>query len=315
MHLVGFFLKRVGFLFVTLVLVSVVVFTMTQVLPGDVATMILGQQATPEDLATLRQRLGLNRPAYVQYGDWLSGMVRGDWGESLRMDLPVRGLVLGRLGASLRLALFTFVLAIPLAVGLGIVAGVCAGRAVDHLISIGSLAAVSVPEFVTGPILILVFSVWLGWLPPTSRIEAGAGLWEGFRNLLLPGITLTLVLLAHSIRMTRASIVNVMQSAFVRMATLKGLTRRRVVWGHAVRNALAPTVTVVALHLGWLIGGLVVVESIFGYPGLGWLLVFAISQRDIPLIQAACLVAAAAYGICNLLADVAYVYLNPRIRY
>ncbi len=313
-HIGRFLFRRVCFLLGTLLLVSLIVFAVTQVLPGDVATMILGQHATPEDLATLRDRLGLNRPAYIQYAQWIGGMVRGDWGESLRMDVPVRGLILERLLASLQLAAFTFIMAIPLAILLGTVAGVYAGRWVDNLISVGGLTAVSLPEFVTGPVLILVFSVGLGWFPATSRVEAG-GFWERLQILVLPGITLTLVLFAHTSRMTRASIASVMQTGYVRMAFLKGLSLSRVVLGQALRNALAPTVTVVALHVGWLIGGLVVVENIFGYPGLGWLLVFAIGQRDIPLIQGTCLVVASAYGVLNLLADIAYAYLDPRIRY
>lgn len=310
-----FLLRRLTLLGVTLLLVSVLIFALTQILPGDVAVMILGQHATPEDLATVRERLGLNRPVHIQYLAWAGGVLRGDWGESLRLRVPVQGIVTQRLMNSLRLAILAFVIAVPLAIGLGVVAGLREGKAVDHAISMACLLAVSQPEFVTGSVLILVFSVWLGIFPPSSTLEARMGVLEQAWSLFLPAVCLVLVMLAHSARMTRASLIEIMSSAYIRMATLKGLRQREVVMRHALRNALLPTVTVIAMNVGWLIGGLVVVESMFAYPGLGRLFIFAISNRDIPLVQAMSLLVAAIYAGANLAADILYSLLDPRVRY
>lgn len=315
MKLFRFIVRRMALLGLTLLLVSVLIFALTQILPGDVAVMMLGQQATPEDLATLRERLGLNRPAHVQYLAWVTGILRGDWGESLRLGVPVQGVVMARFTNSLQLAVMAFALSVPLAIALGVVAGLREGRVLDRAISLACLFAVSLPEFVTGSVLILVFSVWLGVFPPSSTPGASTGILEQARNLFLPSVCLVLVMLAHSARMTRTSLIEVMSSNYVRTAILKGLRQREVVIHHALRNALAPTVTVIAMNIGWLIGGLVVVESLFAYPGLGRLLVFAISNRDIPVIQAASLVVAATYAGANLAADVLYGVLDPRVRY
>ena len=309
-----FLLRRLALMLFTLLVVSTLIFGVTQLLPGDVAVAILGQSATPEDLATLRDQLGLNQPAYVRYAEWLGGIVRGDWGTSLRLDTPVGPLIFERLERSLALAGFAFLLGVPLAITLGVLAGLYRDRLADHAISVTTLVAVSLPEFVSGAVLIVVFASWLRLLPPSSLIEPGASLLQSIRYLVLPAMTLMLVMLAHTARMTRASMVEVLSSNYIRTAILKGLPWREVVLRHALKNALLPTITIVAMNVGWLIGGLIVVETVFGYPGLGRLLVDAIESRDVPLLQGITLLVAAIYAAANLAADLLYGWLNPRLR-
>lgn len=310
-----FLLRRLALLVVTLVVTSMAIFTVTELLPGDVATAILGQQATPEDLATLRATLGLTRPAPVRYVSWLGSALHGDLGTSLRLGVPVGPLILQRLARSLVLAGLAFLLGVPLAIGLGVVAGIERDRLADQAISVGTLVAVSLPEFVTGAILIVVFSSWLHLLPPSSLIDPGASALQSLRFLVLPAIALTLVMLAHIARMTRASMIEVLSAAYIRTAILKGLPWHEVILRHALPNALLPTITIVAMNVGWLIGGLIVVETVFGYPGLGRLLIDAVENRDVPLLQAIALLIAGCYAVSNLLADLLYARLNPRIHY
>jgi len=309
-----FLLRRLLSVAFTLVTVSLVVFAVTEILPGDVATMILGQQATPEDLATLRIKLGLNRPAYVRYIEWVGGLLRGDWGRSLRLGLSVGPLLVQRLRNSLALAVLACIVGVPTSVLLGVVAGMERDLWPDLLISVGTLVAVSLPEFVTGVFLIIVFASWLHWLPPSSLIEPEANLLESLQHLVLSVATLELGMLAHIARMTRSSMAEVMESNYIRTAILKGLPMRTVVFQHALRNALLPTITIVAINVGWLMGGLVVVESVFAYPGLGQLLLFAVGNHDVPLLQAVTLLIAAIYSLSNSAADLLYHYANPRIR-
>jgi peptide/nickel transport system permease protein len=309
-----FLLRRLGFLLLTLLLTSAVIFAITQLLPGDVARVILGREASETALQALRGRLGLDRPAPVQYLGWLSAFVRGDWGQSFSTGVPIRGLVLERLGNSLMLAGVTLAIAVPLAVALGVIAALRAGTWVDGAISVGSLAVVGLPEFVTGLVLIEVFAFRLRWLPANASIAPEAGFLEALPMLILPALTATLVLLAYIARLTRASVIEELRRPYVRTATLKGLSRREVVVNHVLRNALLPTITVIAISIGWLISGLIVVENVFNYPGLGRLLTFAIDRRDVPLLQAISLVAVLVFALANLAADLAYAFLNPRIR-
>ena len=306
--------RRLGFLLLTLLLTSVVIFAITQLLPGDVARVILGREASESALRALRTQLGLDRPAPVQYLAWLTNFVRGDWGLSFSTGVPIRAIVLERLGNSLMLAGVTLVLAVPVAIALGVVAALRAGTWLDGVISVGSLAVVGLPEFVTGLVLIEVFAFRLGWLPANASIAPEAGFLEALPMLILPALTATLVLLAYIARLTRASVIEEMRRPYVRTATLKGLPRREVIVNHVLRNALLPTITVVAISIGWLISGLIVVENVFNYPGLGRLLTFAIDRRDVPLLQAISLVAVLGFALANLLADLAYAFLNPRIR-
>lgn len=299
----------------TLLLVSLVTFSVVQVLPGDVASAILGQDATAEDLAIMRAKLGLDRPAHVRYVEWLAGFMRGDMGTSMTVNMDAGPLIMQRLGRSALLGGLAFVIAVPLALALGVIAGLFRDKLPDYLVSVGTLAAVSVPEFVTGSVLILVFATWLGIAPPTSLGASEKPPLEALRALALPAVTLTLVMLAHTARMTRASMIDVMRSHYVRTAVLKGLPRAKVVTRHALRNALLPSITVIALNTGWLIGGLVVVENVFGYAGLGRLLIESIETRDVMVLQSIAVLVAAIYALANLVADVLYTRLDPRIRY
>lgn len=309
-----FLTRRLVSLAVTLLVTSLLIFGITQLLPGDVARVILGREASEPALVALREQLGLDRPAVVQYLTWLGAFVRGDWGLSFATGQPIRPLVLERLGNSLMLAALTFAIAVPLAVALGVAAALRAGRWLDTVISVGSLAVVGLPEFVTGLVLIEVFAFRLRWLPANASIAPEAGFLEALPMLVLPALTATLVLLAYIARLTRATVLEELGRPYVRTATLKGLPRRVVRGRHVLRNALLPTVTVVAISVGWLISGLIVVENVFNYPGLGRLLTFAIDRRDVPLLQAISLVAVLAFALANLVADVLYAVLNPRIR-
>lgn len=306
--------KRLGFLLLTLLITSIIIFLVARWLPGDVARVILGREAGEAALQDLRQELGLDQPLPMQYLGWLGGFVSGDWGRSFSTGSEIRPLVMGRVQNSLRLALLTLVFAVPLAVGLGVIAGLKADSLLDNLISIAALSVVGLPEFVTGLILIQVLAFDLDLLPASSSVAPGAGFVETLPSLVLPALTAALVLLAYVARLTRAGVVEEIKKPYVRTAVLKGLPYRSVVGGHILRNALLPAITVVAISFGWLISGLVVVENVFNYPGLGRLLVFAIGRRDLPLLQAVTMVTAVGFAGANLVADLLYAYLDPRIR-
>jgi peptide/nickel transport system permease protein len=315
MSLGVFVVRRLLFSLLVLLMVSIVTFVVVQVLPGDVASMILGTDASPEDVATMRETLGLNRPAYVRYLDWIGGAVRGDWGTSLRLNQPVAPLVITRMVNSAVLAGLTLLISVPLAIGLGVFAGLRRGRLPDRVIAIVTLIGTSLPEFVWGNVLIIVFAFWLKWLPPSSLMDPGDPVFAQVKLLILPVATLTLVMLAYTSRMTRTSMIEVMEKNFIRTARLKGIGEREVILKHALPNALLPTITIVAMNIGWLMGSLVVVETVFSYPGLGRMMVFAVSNRDVPTLQMTVLVTAGIYCLANLCADVLYAYLNPRVRY
>lgn len=315
MRVVTFLSRRLLLVALVMAIVSVLIFAVVQILPGDVAVMILGTSATPQDLAALRVKLGLNRPAPLRYLDWIDGAVRGDWGASLLYQMPVRPLVLERLGRSAVLAGLALGVGVPLAVGLGVLSAVRRGGLVDHAVGLVSLVAVSLPEFIIGTALILVLAFRFPLLPPSSLIDPQASLWHAAPSLVLPVLTLVLALLAHMTRMTRASMLDVLEQPYVRAARLRGLRQRRVILRHALRNALLPTVGIIAINVGYLLGGIVVVETVFAYPGLGRLMVDAVNHRDVPVIQMTALVIALTYALANLAADLAYAYLNPRIRY
>lgn len=308
-------LRRLGFLGLTLLLTSVLIFSATQFLPGDVARVILGREAGEEAVAALREELGLDRPAIVQYGTWLWRFVRGDWGTSFGTGLAVRPLVVDRLRNSLMLAVVALVLAVPVSMFLGVWAGLREHGIADHVISLGSLAVVGLPEFVTGVVLIELLAHRWHLLPATSPIAPGTGFWEALPSLILPALTATFVLLAYIARLTRAEVAEQMRRPYVRTAVLKGLPRRTVVFKHVLRNALLPTITVIAISFGWLIGGIIVIENVFNYPGLGRLLLFAIDRRDFPLMQAIAIVVVLGVVFANLVADLLYAAVNPRIRY
>ncbi len=314
--MIRFIGKRCVFIVLSLFVASLLVFVITAVIPGDVAQMILGQFATPRSLEALRENLGLNRPGYVRYFEWITRFVQGDMGTSLSMPgVSVSSLVLRRGKNSLILAGAAALFLIPVSLVLGVIAGLSEGKWPDTIISTVTLISISLPEFISGIFLMIIFSVWFGILPATSSIDPRFSLWNQLSLLILPGITVSLVLLGYVGRMVRASVIETSRADFTRTAVLKGLSHRRVVIKHILRNALLPTVTVIAMNLGWLFGGIIIVEEVFGFPGLGNLVLFAIRQRDIPMIQAVVLIMGAAYLVLNLLADILYTLINPRIRY
>ena len=309
-----YILRRIGFLALTFILTSLIIFTVTQFLPGDVARVILGREAGEAQVQALREELGLNDPLPVQYVRWLGDFVTGDWGQSFSTKSEIRPLVLGRLRNSLMLAFITIIISVPLAVFLGVIAGLNENKASDNIISVSSLSVVGLPEFVTGLVLIQIFSFKLRILPANSSIKPGASFMESLPMLILPALTATFVLLAYITRLTRAGVVEELKADYTRTAILKGMSRRTVVVKHVLRNALLPTITVIAISFGWLISGLIVIENVFNYPGLGRLMVFAIDRRDLPLLQAVTLVTVLGFAFANLVADLLYAYLNPRIR-
>jgi len=314
---VGFYVaRRTLSIALVLVLISLIVFVAIHVLPGSAATLILGEYATAESLRALERDMGLDRPFALQYAAWMGGVVTGDWGYSLAMKQPVTAIVGLRLRNSAWLAGFALVAVALVAIPLGTLAALQRGRWLDLAILTGSYIGISVPEFVTGMVLILVLAgPSLHLFPTGDYAPLAAGLRTWLSHLMLPALTLTLVLLAHVLRQTRSGLVEVLQSAYVRTARLKGATERRVVARHALRNGLLPAVTVIALDLGYLMGGIVVVEEVFAYPGMGRLILYAIQNRDVPLLQVSILIVAATYAFANFAADLAYAWLDPRIRY
>lgn len=308
-------LKRVGLGFLTLFLVSALIFAGTQILPGDVASAILGQNATPEALATLRESLGLNQPLLVRYFSWLAGFVTGDLGTSLANQQPVAELLWPRFWNTMALAAFAAVVSVPIAILLGLITAVKRGGIFDRVINIVALAFVSLPEYFLGLLLILFLSIRFNLLPSLADTYEGMTVLEWMQATALPALTLVLVTVAQMMRMTRTAVLSVMDQAYVETAYLKGLRTKRVVTKHALPNAAAPIVNVVAFNIAYLITGVVLVEAVFNYNGLGRFMVDAVSKRDLPLVQAAALVFGAAYVILNIIADVAAIALNPRLRH
>lgn len=314
-----FILRRLGFLALTVLLTSLLVFLVTQWLPGDVCRIILGREAGQGAIENCRLQLGLDQSLPMQYLKWLGNFLTGDWGTSFSTDLPIYPIVMDRLRNSLMLALVALIISVPLAVALGVAAGLNENKPIDSTISVSSLAVVGLPEFVTGLVLIQIFSfglqdLGLPYLPANSSIPPDATFLEALPMLILPALTAMLVLLAYISRLTRAGVLEELKQPYVRTADLKGLPHRTVIVKHVLRNALLPTITVIAISIGWLISGLVVIENVFNYPGLGRLMIFAIDRRDLPLLQAVIMVTVIGFALANLAADLLYGWLNPRIR-
>ncbi len=307
--------QRIALGLLLILATSALIFAGTQILPGDVAQSILGQSATPEALANLREELGLNEPALSRYFDWLFGALHGDLGTALTNGKDIASSMAGRLGNTLFLAFWAAIIAVPLALILGLVAARYAGRWPDKLISGVTLATISLPEFVVGYIVMYILAVNYRLFPSTAVIYDSMSLWEKLNAIALPVIVLVLVVLAHMMRMTRAAILNVMQSAYIETAELKGLKPSAIISRHAFPNAIAPVVNVVMLNLAYLVVGVVVVEVVFVYPGIGQYLVDHVSKRDVPVVQACGLVFAAVYIGLNILADVVSILTNPRLRH
>ncbi|RWK64906.1 ABC transporter permease [Mesorhizobium sp.] len=307
--------QRIALGILLLLAVSVLIFAGTQILPGDVAQAILGQSATPESLANLREQLGLNDPAFVRYFRWLGGVVTGDLGTAMSSGQDIATSIKGRLWNTLFLAFWAAVVAVPLAIILGLIAVRYRNGWVDKLISGLALASTSFPEFFVGYVLVYFFAVKYQIFPGISTVYDGMPFGERMQAIMLPAAALTLVVLAHMMRMTRAAILNVMQSAYVETAELKGLSAFAVIRRHAFPNAIAPIINVVMLNLAYLIVGVVVVEVIFVYPGMGQYLVDHVTKRDVPVVQAVGLIFAAVYISLNIIADIAAIVANPRLRH
>jgi peptide/nickel transport system permease protein len=299
----------------TLWAVSALIFLGTNALPGDAATAALGKDATPSAVRELRRQFDLDRPAIERYGSWLSGVVSGDLGRSIPSGQPVSELIGDRLRNTAVLALGTIALFIPLSIGIGVLSAVRRGGFFDQLAGATSLAAMATPEFVVGTLLVVVFAAWLGVVPPISTINSSEPILSQLSLFLLPLLTLLAASAAQSIRMVRALMLEVLESDYIETARLKGVPERSVLFRHALPNALAPTITILAFNVAWLTGGIVVVESVFQFPGVGAALASAVSSQDLPTLQALGLLIAAVYIITNLLADVAVMLLTPRLRH
>jgi peptide/nickel transport system permease protein len=309
-----FVLRRLGLAILTLWLLSVIVFVAGQVLPGDPGRAILGPLAAPSAVRALDTQLGVNRPLVVQYWSWITGLLHGNMGTSYSYRSAVAPFIGSALVNSLKLAALAFVVVVPLGIGGGVIAALYAGRPADRIISVAGLSAATVPEFVSGIVLLVIFAVELKWLPNQASAGAGASAGEQIRHLILPAIPLVLVLFGYIARMARAGTIEALNSDYARTATLKGLSRGVVIRRHILRNSLLPTITVIATQTGYLVGGLVVVEHLFTYQGIGNLIWTAANGKDFPMLEAGVLTLGAVYMIATLIADVLYTVLNPRLR-
>ncbi len=298
----------------TLLIVSALIYFFTSVLPGDIAERVLGRESSEEQRQVFRDHLQLDEPVWERYGDWIAGVARGDLGRSLVNDETVTATIGTSAKNTLFLGTFAFLLYIPVTLVLATLAALTKGRLTDSLISVVTLVGLSIPEFVLGTLLIFVFAVQLSVAPALSIVSPGDDLATRLHATVLPAVTLMVAMSVYAIRMLRDNLIDVLDSEYVRMATLKGVPRWRVVVRHALPNSLGPALNVTALNLTYLIGGIVVVESVFSYPGLGKLLVDSVSVRDVPVVEAIALLAAAVYIIANLVADVLAMLLNPRLR-
>jgi peptide/nickel transport system permease protein len=313
--MIRYVIRRIMLLVFTMFITSIIIFALTQLLPGDIARLVLGRDASPVALEEFRETHHLNDSVPVQYANWLKGFITGDWGRSFTRGNPqVRPLIMDRLANTARLGVMILVLSVPLSILLGVVAALNEDGILDSIIAVFSLAVVGLPEFVTGVVLINVFAHQLDWFPSVSFVSSSYSFGDWLRALFLPSLTATLVLLAYIARMTRAGVIDELKKPYVRTATLKGLPQRQIIVKHVLRNALMPTITVIALSMGWLAGGLVVIEQVFNFPGLGRELVDAVTAKNTPVLQAIVMLIIFVYASANLVADVMYGILNPRIR-
>jgi len=310
----GLLIKRILMGFLTIFVISVLIFACVEMLPGDLATAILGQEATPETVAAFRRELKLDLPPHVRYFAWLGDFMKGDLGTSLANKRPVTELITWRFANTIFLAASAAVVAVPVSIFLGILSALYRNSFFDRFISMATLSTISFPEFFVAYILIALLSVQWIVFPSISNINDQMSFGQKIYSIILPCLTLTLVVMAHMMRQTRAAIINILASPFIEMARLKGIKRMRIIVLHAFPNALSPVINVVAINLAYLIVGVVIVEVVFVYPGLGQLLVDSVSKRDIPVVQASGLIFAAVYVSLNLLADVASILTNPRMR-
>lgn len=306
--------QRLGIALITLLIVSFAVFFATELLPGDVAEILLGQAATPEAVAGLRTAMGLDEPAIWRFLSWLGGLAQGDLGMSYVNNMAVADLLSGRLMNTLRLAGIVTLVCVPVALALGITAAMWRGSWLDRLVSVATISVISVPEFMVATLAVLVFAVWLDWLPALSFGVDVDSLGDMLRAYAMPVISLSFVVSAQMIRMTRAAVIETINTPYVEMALLKGASRTRMVLGHALPNALGPIANAVALSLSYLVGGVIIVETVFNYPGVAKLMVDAVSTRDLPLIQSCAMIFCLSYLMLITLADMIAILSNPRLR-
>jgi len=309
-----YLLNRLLSVILTLFLITLVTFAITNILPGDVAMMIMGTQSNAEALEGLRQSLGLNDPLIVQYGRWIGGMLTGDWGDSLIFRKPIAELLAQKITASAIIVVMSMTIALVLAVPLGVWAAVHRGKWQDTTSSSTALLGVSLPDFFWGIVMILVFARWLGWFPSSGFVDPAVDLGGAIRHAFLPSLALGLGLMAHLTRMTRSTMTGILGQEFIRVARAKGLSERTVIWRYALTNAIGPVITIAGLQIGYLFGSIIVVESLFSYTGMGWLTYQALLNRDMPLIQASVFVIAAVVMLTNLVVDLLYLAIDPRIR-
>ena len=309
-----FVLKRIGLALVTLFIVTTAIFFMTHILPGNAAERILGPFAERENVIALEKKLGLDKPVYVQYSKWLGEALSGNLGESVQFRSPVSDLLLPALGYSFRLAAMAFLIVVPLSILGGVIAAINRGKTVDRVITVGGLSAAVIPEFVWAVLLVFVLGVKLKWLPVTAFPGENASFFDVIRHLLMPSMALVLVLFGYISRIARAGVIEAMDSDYSRTAVLKGLSKRKTIKRHVLRNALLPTIAVIASQVPYLVGGLVAVEIVFNYRGFGSLLLKAVQYRDYPMLQAAVLIVGLVIVTMQLLADILFALLNPRIK-
>jgi peptide/nickel transport system permease protein len=307
-------LNRLVVAIITILIVSFVVFFATAMLPGDTATILLGQAATPQAVAGLREAMHLNDPAILRFLSWLMGLLHGDLGTSYANDMPVAQLIGGRFVNTMELAGITTLISVPLALTLGITAATLRGSLYDRIVTVLSIGVISVPEFMVATAAVLLFAVYLKWLPALSSVNEAHSLFDLLRIYAMPAITLIFVISAQMIRMTRAAVIETLSTPYVEMALLKGASRRRMVIRHALPNALGPIVNAIALSLSYLVGGVIIVETIFNYPGVAKLMVDAVATRDLPLIQSCAMIFCVGYLLLITVADIIAIMSNPRLR-
>ncbi len=314
-------LRRTATGILTLLVVSILIFVGTSVLPGDVANIILGQMATPESLAALRAKLGVDQPAHLRYFLWLGNFLTGDLGISKAgsgfgtIGTPISEMLAPRLWNTVRMAGAVALIAVPLSMTLGLLAAMYPGTRLDRIVTFTTLGLISVPEFLVATFLVLVVAVYLGWLPAVAYMSGNETGWQLVKALAMPTLTLVIVASSQIMRMTRATVLNVMSSAYIEMAILKGVPRSRIILRHALFNAVGPIVNVIALNLAYLVSGVVIVETIFAYPGLAKLMIDAVQTRDLPLVQACAMIFCATYIVLIFIADMASILSNPRLRH
>ena len=314
-------LRRTATGILTLLVVSILIFVGTSVLPGDVANIILGQMATPESLAALRAKLGIDQPAHLRYFLWLGNFLTGDLGISKAgsgfgtVGTPISEMLAPRLWNTVRMAGAVALIAVPLSMTLGLLAAMYPGTRLDRIVTFTTLGLISVPEFLVATFLVLVVAVYLGWLPAVAYMSGNETGWQLAKALAMPTLTLVIVASSQIMRMTRATVLNVMSSAYIEMAILKGVPRSRIILRHALFNAVGPIVNVIALNLAYLVSGVVIVETIFAYPGLAKLMIDAVQTRDLPLVQACAMIFCATYVVLIFIADMASILSNPRLRH